>query len=320
MKPRLVALLAFTSLACTRAAPTASPGDASTDAGRAAGPAPRATDAPREDTPETFGEARHASLASLDDEPMLARNADAIRAHFGGALPARMALQAVPLAGGAQAMLLETAAADAPPVALLVDATGAPAWIKDHPVGGLTPPVTSLAIAPRPDDGVALFFFDVPTALAGVRMWNADGSPFADLQILRLEKCDALDVAWWKGRGWIVIASTPSGAIAQLLRETGSVAWGDGIPIGAPIPVEPGAAIAIDTDASFVIVQRAKRAGATRAIATRYDPRAVPAWTKPVDLGVARGPVDAARDRAGVTRVTLGDRAVTLRADGTLAR
>jgi hypothetical protein len=320
---------AFVLSACTRPQAT-SPDAAAADAAVASEAAPRrAVDAGagaiphvEETPPATYVGARRARLAGLDDEPGLARNADAIRAHFDGGLPAQMELQAAVLGAGRQALLLSAGAEEPDPIALLVDTTGGALWIKQRPLGGITPPARPFAIAPRPDEGVALFVYDGPTKLLAGRMWAEDGNAYAELILLELARCDALSAAWWPGRGWIVVAAFPGGARAQLLSEEGTPAWGpEGVPVGESWRAPAPATIVIDpASSSWLLLQRARRSGADHVVALRYGPLGERLTSVAVDLGPAqpRDPTDrveASILHPGVVRVGVGGRSVETRVD-----
>ncbi len=297
------------------------------DAGSDAAPAPLATPTASASTappvdespPGTFVEARHARLTTLDDEPGLAKNGDAIRAHFGGTLPASIDLQAVPLGAGKQALLLRATGDDSKPMALLIDASGTAIWVKDHPLSGITPPAKPFTIAPRPDNGVALFVYDEPTKLVAARMWTPEGGPFADLVLYELARCDAISAAWWPGRGWIVITSFAGGARAQLLSESGSAAWNaQGIVVGETWRAAAPATIVIDAQSSsWILVQHATRAGADHVVALRYDSGGARLDDAAVDLGtVARvahvtDRIDATLAGYGVVRIDVGGKPAT---------
>jgi hypothetical protein len=299
-------------------APTAAPvasNEAARDAGTdAAITAPKADESP----PATFAEARRARLTTLDDEPGLAKNADAIRAHFGGTLPPSMDLQAVALGAGKQALLLRETGDDSKPIALLVDASGTAVWIKERPLAGITPPARPFAIAPRPDNGVALFVYDPPTKLVAARMWTPEGAPFADLVLFDLARCDAIAAAWWPGRGWIVVTSFQGGARAQLLNEEGSPAWdAHGVAVGEAWRAPTAATIVIDSETpSWILVQHATRNGADHVIAIRYGTGGARLDDNPVDLGVVArvahplDRIDATLVGAGIARIDVGGKPV----------
>jgi hypothetical protein len=331
--PSLAALVALA--ACSRAS---APGDAGGNADaredgrgvaeptlpREAGPAAVALP-PDEEPPAMFVGARRARLSKLDDEPGLAKNGATIRAHFGGTLPAAMDLQAVPLASGKQALLLSNAGAkagDLDPIALVVDATGEALLTKEHPLAGITPPARPFALAPRPDGGLALFFYDEPTKLVAARMSAVDGAPYAELMLYELPRCDAISAAWWKGRGWVVVTSFPGGARAQLLTEDGRASWNArGLPVGEPWRGAAPATIVIDPEtSSWLLVQHATRGGSDHVVVLRYDTDGN-RLGNPTDLGaiarVAHGSerVEAAPLRPGVVRINVGSNATELKVD-----
>jgi hypothetical protein len=279
------------------------------------------------DTPPTWSEARRARLtaAQIANEPGLAKNEAALRAHFGGALPDAIELQAVPLANGRQHLLAQAVADEPKPISFLVDAEGNAIWTRERPTGGITPPVRALTLTPRPDSGVALFFWDEPTRLLAARMWNAEGAPFADLQIATLDHVDTIAAAWWKGRGWIIAASFGAGVSLNLLKENGTPAWtpnGALRKASAPATRFVGApSLAIDSDASWMLVLREKRkSGDDHVTVGRYDVNGELLWKKALDLGAihqAGDRVETARARSGVVRVAFDGKSVEVRSDGT---
>jgi hypothetical protein len=323
MRIAIVAALLLT--ACPRPQAPAGDGGAVEAGETAIDAAPRTIDAAayalpaEEEPPATFVGARRSRLSTLDNEPSLAQNADAIRAHFGGKLPASMELQAVPLAMGKQALLLGAVADDPDPIVFVVDATGVPLQTKDHPLGGIAPPARPFALAPRPDGGLALFVYDEPTKLVAARMSAVDGAPYAELVVFELSRCDAISAAWWPGRGWIVVTSFPGGARAQLVREAGTPAWdAHGVAVGEGWRAPAPATIVIDPETTtWMLLQHATRGGGDRVVAYRYG--ADGARLGVADLGavprVARATdrIDAALARLGVARVDVGGKATEVR-------
>ena len=272
------------------------------------------------EAPATWAEAPRRRITKLDEDPALKGNADAIREHFGGTLPAAMRLQTAVTGGNARALLLAADGDDPKPIVLMVDERGGLVWKKDRPIAGIVPNVTQLAIASRPMGGAVLFLYDEPTHVIAARVWDAEGFPFADFQLFSIERCDALSAMRWPGRGWIAVASRPGGARAQLLRENGVVAWGEhGSPVGTAWRAAAPAAIVADTDESWMLVQHAPARGAPiglspdHLLAFRYDARGTSLWETPVDLG-AVAHVEKTGDRIAIERARLG--AARLVADG----
>jgi hypothetical protein len=273
------------------------------------------TAAPHEDLvpPAMYVGARRARLTALDNEPALAKNADAIRAHFDGGLPAAMDLQAIPLGGSKQALLLSASATEANPIALLAGADGSALWIKQHPLGGITPPARPFAMAPRPDNGIVLFVYDEPTKLVAARMWDEDGNAYAELIVFELPRCDALSAAWWPGHGWIVVASFPGGARAQLLGEESRSEWDPkGISVGEAWRGAAPATLVIDPATStWILVQHATRGGVDHVVALRYGADGARIGNRATDLGAVKvvrtlDRVNASLARPGVAAVEVG--------------
>ncbi|MBV9947099.1 MAG: hypothetical protein JOZ69_09645 [Myxococcales bacterium] len=244
--------------------------------------------------PPGAGEGRRSLVAAFTADPRLVPFARALREHFLVEPVARVApaeraksgpflTQWVDLAGGRSAVLV-TRADDVDPVVLAVD-RDVVAWSKPRPVAGMTAPVVHLALAPRPDGGVALFGYVAALRLLAARMWADDGNAFADIELGSFEACDALSAAYGPGLGWIVACSSDAGLRAQRLREDGTTAWGrEGAAVGPGSAAGPPAIVPEGPDA-WTIVARAKGVAADHALAWRYDAQARAAWASPVDLG-----------------------------------
>ncbi len=284
--------------------------------------------------PPAAGEARRQAIPTLSSASgggLPAPSAGVLRAHFGaGAGP--FAVQRAEL-GGARTALLVARADGTDPIVLAVE-RDAVLWSKPRPVAGISTPVQRLAIAPRPDGGVALFGYVAPMRLVFARMWADDGYPYADIELAAIDACDALSAAYRPSVGWIVACASASGARAQRLREDGTVAWDHGgVAVGATSAVG-AATIAFDTPSSWVLVQRAKGIAGDHALAWRYDTRARPLWAAPADVGPltpARGRVADERLPVAVVpgrgvRIELPQgpgraaRAVEIASDGTVGR
>lgn len=344
-------LLPFAALACKR--PEAAPAavDAGAPAERRAEPAPSApapppsaarpvaSEAPRlAGKPAAAGEARRASVDRLADERALDDNAAALRAHFGEALPARLSVQSVELpsaGGGRRLVLVDDGAAAAPkkPLLWMLDAPSTIAWSKDRPIAGITPPVGPIAIAGGPSGRVALAACDPPTSWVALRLWDGDGAPFADFEVMQVERCEALSLFYWPKRGWVVAVARPGApSLAQLVTESGAMAWGRGLPLGRARAAAAPLSIAADTADTVIVVQIAASAGASDdgkqpgepVVATRHDAAGLALWPSPValgrvrDLGAGDARIPLARLREGVVKATLpggGDVEITSAGD-----
>jgi hypothetical protein len=292
-------LLLLALVACHK--PSAAPSDAAADAALVA-PAPSDTAEPLERPPG--GEAVRSTVAKIEAEPLLSPHAAAIRARFGDAA---LAMQRTTLAGGQTSVLLTTP--DEKTSMLLVLDGEKLAWSKERPTAGMTPPARELAIAARPKGGAVLFAYDEPAQRVAMRIWSEDGSPFADIEVMELDVCGALDAAYWPGHGWIAVAAAMTGPRAALLREDGSPLVRGGLEVGVPSRTLAPVTIAIDTPASFMLIQRVTGKSGDRAVATRYDAHGRMLWDKPVELGDAKpggkARIGAAAAREGVVRVDL---------------
>jgi hypothetical protein len=311
---RIGLLLPVVSVACSRTAPPFS-----VDAQAEVAP-PSSASAPARPVPSSLaaaappaatGESRHAVLARLSAQPLLLPFLTMLHDHFHGDV-GPFATQQIHLAGGRDAWLISRAAG-ADPIVVAVD-RDVLAWSKPRPTAGIVPPALPLAIAPRPDGGVALFAYVASLRILAARMWADDGNAYAEIQLASFEACDTMAAAYGPGLGWIVVCAARFGTRAQRLREDGTTAWGpDGATVGASSPVA-APSIAVDTSSTWVLTQRAKgAAGTDHVLAWRYDADAAPLWASPVDVGAlapsgARRPedrYDAIALPAGGVRVAL---------------
>jgi hypothetical protein len=275
-----------------------------------------------------------ASVDRLSDERALDDNAAALRAHFGEALPARLSVQSVELpsaGGGRRLVLVDDGAAAAPkkPLLWMLDAPSTIAWSKDRPIAGITPPVGPIAIAGGPSGRVALAACDPPTSWVALRLWDGDGAPFADFEVMQVERCEALSLFYWPKRGWVVAVARPGApSLAQLVTESGAMAWGRGLPLGRARAAAAPLSIAADTADTVIVVQIAasddgKQPGEP-VVATRHDAAGLALWPSPValgrvrDLGAGDARIPLARLREGVVKATLpggGDVEITSAGD-----
>lgn len=323
MKRCVLALVLVT--ACRKGATEARPpdaGQASDAAGAARAPASAFASASASASasvepvePGEPVEARRAIVRRVEDEPALAAARDVVARHFGGAVPSELSVQAIDRTGpGGRAVLAERAKPPGSPLAVAIDASSAVRWAKERPVAGIVPPVGPIALAPGPLGRVAIAVCDPPTARVALRIWDEDGSPFADFDAMDMDDCTAVSLLRWPRRGFVIVATRGGATRAQLVSDAGGLAWRRGIDLGARSITGAPASIAADTDDSLVLVQYgavSPEPGARpHALAFRYDARGEPLWPAPVDLGVApvSRPDDRivlARPRAGVVRATL---------------
>lgn len=313
------------------------------DAGRpivsasAAPSAPTVADAgssepPRErrPAPAAHAQALRRRLAQLEDEPALAANAKDLRAHFGDRLPPALAVQSVALTErSARALVVSDAtkgAAESAPLVLVVDG---PAhrlrWTKERPTAGIVAPVGPFAVASGPRGRVVLAICDPPTRRVALRLWDADGSPFADFDVMDVEDCTTLAALYWPERGWLVVATRPGQTRAQLVSEEGQLRWQRGTDLGARSRTGAAVALAQDGDVWELVQAGAApdTARADQAYAFRYDGKPTELHP-PVPLGAmprevwALEPLAIDRTRPGVFRVKLGARAIDLGPSGVL--
>jgi hypothetical protein len=280
-------------------------------------------------------EARRSKVTHIEAEPVLSAQAAALRKQYGGALPASLAVQSTDLgADRRRAILVGVERADGTlesPMVFVVDEAGALVWSKERPAAGIKPPVGSLAIAAGPRGRFALAICDAPTSSVGLRLWDEDGSPFADFHALATNACDAISLLYWPSHGWLIAAAVGSETRAQLVTEAGALAWSGGRVLGARFRTIAPASLASDGPSSFVLVQYSQSPGADReadhAVAYRYDEHAQSLWSAPIDLGAVRRilpgqeRITLARTSDGVLRAYLvGGTIIEIRSNGETRR
>src|SRR5580692_6799876 len=158
----------------------------------------------------TPGEAHRETVPTLDRLPSLRPHLTLLRDHF-ASTRGPFDVQSILLSDGRSAVLV-SAAADTAPIALAIDRDQL-AWSKPRPVAGILPPAEHLAIAPRPDGGVALFAWVDKLHLVAARMWADDGNPFGDFELFAPDACDWLSAAYGPGFGWIVVCASAAGSV-----------------------------------------------------------------------------------------------------------
>lgn len=311
--------MAATLVACSRKGGSSAPdaaadGPLSSTAAEDAAPGPpiSATDAGFELAAVDPVEARRARVQRFGDHEAL-RGLDAVlERHFGGGPHAGFDVQVAELtAAGRRVVLVSEAGkptSEARPIAIVARDDGV-VWSKERPVAGIMAPVGPIAIAPAPLGRVALAACDPPTNVVALRIWDDDGTPFADFEALPVDGCEALSLLYWPDRGWIIVAVRAGATRAQLVGENGSRRWGLGLDLGArsrPGAIAP-ASLAADTDDTFVLVQMVQPSGEDgspfHALAFRYDTRGTPIWRATVDLKkLDRPPAPGERVRVSPTR------------------
>ncbi|MDB4938210.1 MAG: hypothetical protein JWP87_5182 [Labilithrix sp.] len=258
-------------------------------------------------------EARRSSVTRIEAEPVLSANAAALRRQYGGVLPASLAVQATDLGADRRRAILAGAERQdgtlENPMLFIVDEHGAALWSKERPAAGIKPPVGALAIAAGPHGRFALAACDPPTSSVALRLWDEDGSPFADFQALETKACDAVSLLYWPSHGWLIAITAGSETRVQLVTETGALAWSPGRVLGARFRTIAPVTLASDSPSTFVLVQYSQSPGVDRdadhAIAFRYDANAQPMWASPVDLGAVRR-VAPGQERIALTRTSDG--------------
>lgn len=279
-------------------------------------------------------EARRSSVARAAAEPALAENVELLKKQFGGALPASFLVQATEVTEAKRrAVLVGGERKDGTvenPMVLLLDDQNKLLWSKERPAAGIKPPTSAIAVASGPEHRFVIAVCDPPTSTVALRLWDDDGSPFADFSALGTKTCDALSLLYWPTHGWVIVAAGPTETRAQLVTDSGGMSWGAGKLIGARWRTTAPVTIAADTASTFVLVQYSQSPGVDRdadhALAFRYDDQGEPQWPAPVDLGAVRrvAPgqerITLTRTADGVLRATLAAGQVEIRSNGETRR
>ena len=235
--------------------------------------------------PGPSGEAARAEVPRLDADA-LATQLELVKKHFGAAA-GPFVLQRTGATAGRH-MVLVSSRDESDPMLLAFDGDKL-LWSKERPTAGMIPPTVNLALTAHPAGGATLFAYDVPTKIVAARVWEADGAPFADFQVMKVDACDDLSAARWPTRGWVVTCAWLGGARAQLLREDGTMAWRrDGVDVGAAWRTPAPLSIGFDgPDGVFLVQYGDVRPGppGDHVVATRYDAKGRPTWAAPLDLG-----------------------------------
>jgi len=255
---------------------------------------------------EPAGEALRSTLARLEADTLLRAELGVLRDHFGADAKGPFAEQRADLPGGRTALLVSHDD-EREPIVLVVERDQL-AWSKARPTAGILPPVSHLALSPRPDGGVAVFGWVEGLHTVAARMWADDGNPFGDFDLFEPDGCDALSAAYAPGNGWVVACASRTGTRVQRMREDCTLAWGrQGVPLGAS-SARP-AALVWDTSSTLMLFQRAPAAEGEHLLAFRYDMSAQDLWEAPVDLRMsartttAGERIEAVRVRDGMVRV-----------------
>jgi len=256
--------------------------------------------------PPAAGEARRATIARLEADPLLRAQLGILRDHFGADAKGPYEEQRVDLAGGRTAVMVSRTE-EREPVVLVIDREQL-LWSKLRPTAGILPPVRHLALSPRPDGGVVVFGWVEALHTVAARMWAEDSNPFGDFELFEADGCDALSAAYAPGQGWVVACAARTGTRVQRMRDDGVLAWGrQGVPLGASSP-EP-VTIVWDTRSTLMLLQREAAPGTGRFLAFRYDTNAHDLWEAPVDLKLTSRTtpvgerIEAVNVRDGLVRV-----------------
>lgn len=219
-----------------------------------------------------------------------------LAAHF-GAIPAnQLETTSVELTSpGRRATLVKIAGkptSEAKPFLYVSDEDGQHVlWSRERPVAGITPPVGPIALSSGPGDRVSIAACDPPTAIIALRVLDTDGAPFADFQAMTNETCEAVALAYWRRRGWLIAIARQGATRAQLVKENGSLAWPGGIDVGVRSFAPPS--LALDTDDTFLVTQIAQPTtepgSPFHALVFRYDAEGTAIWKQATDIPLTKG-------------------------------
>lgn len=263
------------------------------------------------DEPPFTGEAARGRLRGAGTDPVLSPHAKLIEQHFGGA-GRSLAFQTTPLSEGRRLVLLyeETGAPD--PLLLDIDAKRALVWEKSRPLAGIGASSDRMAITGGPGGNVVFFFYDAPTHLVGMRVWDSAGGILMDAEVMTAARCDALSALYWQDRGFIVAAASPDSVRVELVGIEGRNRWGGREMALARWRATAPASLMADTNDSFMLFQVGYLAATPGAespdhlFAMRYDAAGLPLWPGPLDTGRLPGRVEAAADRPRLSRPDTG--------------
>lgn len=231
-------------------------------------------------------ERREVALGREGDEPFLRPFAKKVREHFKDAKSrAPYEVQRASLLGGGSATLVRQAG-ETFPLLVVEDRERRVLWDRDKPTISMTPPVRDPVVVGRAGGGVAIFVYDVPAKVLAGRFLDADGTPFADLNVIASEDCQSVSAAHWPGRGIVGACVRSGSARIQLVRNDNTLAWPrEGVPVPTTFRAPAPVAIAPDTEASVMIAHHATIGGADHLVVQRFDERGTPLFSSEKDLG-----------------------------------
>lgn len=258
------------------------------------------------------GEATRTKVALATADATLVTVAAALKKQFGAAASGPFEVQSAALAHDRRALLVslpgQKDAASPMPLLLVLDHDKV-LWSKEMPIAGITPPVLGPTVTANARASVTLAAYDPPTRIVMARVWDEDGSPFADFTLLEDVACEALTAAYWPGHGVLVVASSPAGARAQLLRDDGRLAFArDGVAVGGKWRAASPASIVVDSPDTVMLAMHVTKGAGDAVGVFRYDAEGRMKWADPVTIDVSTVATPAARVEAalaspGVVRV-----------------
>ncbi len=253
-------------------------------------------------------ERRDVALGREGDDPFLRPFATKVREHFKDTKSrAPLEVQRASLLGGGAATLVRRAG-ETFPLLIVEDRERRLLWERDKPTISMTPPVRDPVVVGRAQGGVAIFVYDVPAKVLAGRFLDADGTPFADLNVIASEDCQAVSAAHWPGRGIVGACVRSGGARLQLVRNDNTLAWPrEGVPLATTFRAPGPLAIAPDTDASMMVVHYGTIQGADHLVAQRFDERGAALWPSEKDLGEVPH-LEHPEERVAVTSLGTGVR------------
>lgn len=301
--------------ACKRAGSSAS-------GARASEPAPSASAAPGVASalpadsaaaaaqPPSVGEPERGVLRDATRDPVLAGAADAVRKRFGGTTD--LAFQTVPLSGGRRLILLYKRTGPPEPLLLDIGADRSLVWQKTRPLAGIGTSSDRMTIGGGPHGNVVYFFYDPPTRLVGMRVWDSEGGILMDAEVLSAANCDALSALYWPGHGFVVAAASQDSVKVELVGDEGRNRWGGREMALARWRATAPVSLMPDTDDSLMLFQVGFLAATPgkdtpdHLFAMRYDAAGLPLWPGPLDAGRLPGRVEPAAAHGRLSRPSPG--------------
>jgi hypothetical protein len=245
------------------------------------------------------GEAERRTVMRGDDDPVLRPYATRVQKHFKDPRTP-LTVQRATLLGGGTAMLVRQEG-EPVPLLLVEDRVRKLLWDRERPTIAMLPPVRDPVIVGRASGGVALFAYDVPAHVVAGRLLDADGTPFADLNVLRADDCQWLTAAQWPRRGLVVVCARPTENRLQIVRTDNTIGLAlEGVVVGRGSRSPSPLSVAFDTADTMMLAQHVTQDGRDHLLVFRYDASGKAKWPAPLDVGEVRG-LETAMERVAMS-------------------